>query len=43
MWRMLQQDVPDDYVIATGTTNTVRDFVNWSFEEVGMEIEWRST
>lgn len=43
MWRMLQQDTPEDFVIATGVTNTVRDFVNWSFEEVGMTIEWRGT
>jgi len=41
MWRMLQQDTPEDLVIATGESNTVRDFVNWSFEEVGVEIEWR--
>ena len=41
MWRMLQQDEPEDYVIATGEANTVRDFVNWSFEEVGIEIDWQ--
>lgn len=38
---MLQQEKPDDYVIATGVSNTVRDFVNWSFEEVGIEIQWK--
>ena len=43
MWRMLQQDEPEDYVISTGVTNTVRDFVNWSFEEVNIDIEWRGT
>ncbi|MDD2916413.1 MAG: GDP-mannose 4,6-dehydratase [Candidatus Gracilibacteria bacterium] len=43
MWRMLQQDTPDDFVIATGESNTVRDFVNWSFEEVGIRLEWRGT
>ena len=41
MWLMLQQDNPEDYVIATGESNTVRDFVNWSFEEVGIKVEWR--
>jgi GDPmannose 4,6-dehydratase len=41
MWRILQQDTPEDFIIATGVTSTVRDFVNWSFEEVGIELEWR--
>lgn len=41
MWLMLQQDKPEDFVIATWVTNTVRDFVNWSFEEIGIEIEWK--
>jgi len=41
MWLMLQQENPDDYVIATGVSNTVRDFVNWSFEEIGIELEWK--
>lgn len=40
MWLMLQEENPDDFCIATGESNTVRDFVNWSFEEVGIEIEW---
>lgn len=40
MWLILQQETPEDYVISTGETNSVRDFVNWSFEEVGIEIEW---
>ncbi|MGE0561556.1 MAG: GDP-mannose 4,6-dehydratase, partial [Flavobacteriales bacterium] len=40
MWRMLQQDVADDYVLATGVTTTVRDFINMSFKEVGIEVEW---
>ncbi len=43
MWLMLQQDTPEDFVIATGVTNTVRDFVNWSFEEVGVTLEWKWT
>ena len=41
MWMMLQQDEPDDYVLATGETNTVRQFVEWSFADVGIELEWR--
>ncbi len=38
MWRILQQDVAEDYVIATGVTTCVRDFVNMSFSEVGIEL-----
>jgi GDPmannose 4,6-dehydratase len=41
MWLMLQQDKPQDYVIATGKTYTVRQFVEYAFEHVGIEIEWR--
>jgi GDPmannose 4,6-dehydratase len=40
MWRMLQQDKADDYVLATGVTTTVRDFVTMAFNEVDIEIEW---
>ncbi len=40
MWLMLQQDKADDYVLATGVTTTVRDFVSMSFKEVGIEVEW---
>lgn len=40
MWLILQQDKPEDYVIATGVTTTVRDFVKMSFAEVGVEIEF---
>ncbi len=40
MWRMLQQDIADDYVLATGTTTTVRDFVTMSFKEAEIDIEW---
>jgi len=40
MWRMLQQDVPEDFVIATGVTTTVRDFVLMAFAEVGITIEF---
>lgn len=38
MWRILQQDTPEDYVIATGVTTSVRDFVRYAFEEVGIEL-----
>lgn len=38
MWLILQQDVPDDFVIATGVTTTVRDFVKMSFSEVGIDL-----
>ncbi len=41
MWLMLQQDEPDDYVLATGTTTPVRDFVQWAFEDVGITLEWQ--
>ena len=41
MWLMLQQDTPDDYVIATNETRTVREFVEIAFSEVGIEIEWQ--
>ncbi len=40
MWLMLQQEVPEDYVIATGVTTTVRDFVRLAFAEVGVEVEF---
>jgi GDPmannose 4,6-dehydratase len=41
MWLMLQQDKPDDYVIATNETRTVREFVETAFGHVGIEIEWK--
>lgn len=40
MWLILQQEVAEDYVIATGVTTTVRDFVRMAFAEVGIEIEF---
>lgn len=40
MWLILQQQKPEDYVIATGVTTTVRDFVKLAFEELGIEIEF---
>mmetsp|Transcript_27380 Transcript_27380/g.39654 ORF Transcript_27380/g.39654 Transcript_27380/m.39654 type:complete len:368 (+) Transcript_27380:109-1212(+) len=41
MWRMLQQDEPDDYVLATGETYTVRSFVEKAFKCVGTTIKWK--
>jgi len=40
MWRILQQDVAEDYVIATGVTTSVRDFVRFAFAETGIELEF---
>merc|ERR1712138_27124 len=40
MWRILQQDEPEDFVIATGTTTSIRDFVKMAFAEVGIELEF---
>jgi len=40
MWLMLQQDEPDDYVMATGVTVTVRDFITMAFKEAGINIDW---
>lgn len=41
MWRMLQQEKPEDYVLATNETHTVREFVELAFREIGMEIIWQ--
>lgn len=41
MWLMMQQDQPDDYVLATGETTEVREFVRWAFEDVGITLEWK--
>jgi GDPmannose 4,6-dehydratase len=43
MWRMLQQDEPDDYVIATGETHTVREMCARAFARAGVSIEWRGS
>ncbi len=43
MYLMLQQDVPEDYVIATGQSTKVRDFINKAFKELGVEVEYRGT
>jgi GDPmannose 4,6-dehydratase len=40
MWRILQQDIPDDFVIATGITTSVRDFIKLAFDEVGIELNF---
>ena len=40
MWMMLQEEVPDDYVIATGETHSVREFVEAAFQFVGRNIKW---
>ena len=41
MWRILQQAEPDDYVLATGETHSVREFVERAFERIGRRIDWR--
>ena len=41
MWRMLQQSTPDDYVLATGQTHTVRQLVELAFSHAGIEINWQ--
>lgn len=41
MWRMLQQDHADDYVLATGRTVAIRTFVDMAFKEVGIDLEWQ--
>ncbi len=43
MWRILQQDAPDDFVLATGETRTVREFVEAAFAETGVTIAWSGT
>ena len=41
MWRILQHETPEDFVLATGTTTSIREFVSMSFKELGIEIEWQ--
>jgi GDPmannose 4,6-dehydratase len=43
MWLMLQQDEPEDFVLATGETTEVRKFVEWAFEDVGIALDWRGS
>jgi GDPmannose 4,6-dehydratase len=40
MWLMLQEDTPDDYVVATGETHSVREFATLAFQQAGFDIEW---
>ena len=40
-WMIMQQDIPDDYVIGTGESNSVREFVEHAFNYAGIEIEWK--
>ena len=40
MWQMMQQEIPDDYVLATGETHPVREFVDKAFNEVGIKVRW---
>ena len=41
MWKMLQQDLPDDYVLATGVKSTVREFCSWCPNVHGFEMVWQ--
>lgn len=41
MWLVLQQNKPEDFVLATGVTTTIRDFCNMTFKELGIDIEWK--
>ena len=41
MWRMLQQDIPEDFVLATGEQHSVREFVELSFKELDIHIDWQ--
>jgi GDPmannose 4,6-dehydratase len=43
MWRILQQDAPDDYVLATGETHSVREFIELAFSKVGRIIKWKGS
>lgn len=43
MWMMLQHDKPEDFVIATGETTTVRDFCQMAFKQVGLELSWKGS
>jgi GDPmannose 4,6-dehydratase len=43
MWLMMQQDQPDDYVLATGETTEVREFARWAFEDAGIPVDFRGT
>src|SRR3954464_16066301 len=43
MWRILQQDVPEDFVLATGITTSIRDFVRMAFDYAGIELEFKGS
>lgn len=43
MWQMLQQETPDDYVLATGVATSVRQFAEWAFSDVGITLRWEGT
>ena len=43
MWLMLQQDTPDDYVLATGETHSVREMIELAFSMVNIKLKWRGT
>lgn len=43
MWMILQQDEPDDYVVATGECYSVRDFVEYAFDVIGIKVAWKGT
>jgi GDPmannose 4,6-dehydratase len=43
MWRMLQQDTPGDFVLATGETHSIREFCELAFKEIGIELKWQGT
>jgi GDPmannose 4,6-dehydratase len=43
MWRILQQETPEDFVIATGETHTVREFASLVFEEIGIPLRWEGS
>jgi GDPmannose 4,6-dehydratase len=43
MWRILQQETPDDFVLATGETHAVREFVQLAFQELGMTLRWEGS
>ncbi len=43
MWLMLQQDEPDDYVVATGQTHSVREFTTLAFGEAGIQLQWQGS
>ena len=43
MWRILQQDRPDDFVLATGETHTVQEFIQEAFSQLDIPLEWRGS